>query len=204
VAVTAGAAATRWIPGVRRWAFALLAGFSMVGKEDALEQRSRSSLYDYVRANPGTTLSDVQRDVGLGWGTAVYHVSVLERLGMLVTKRVGSKRLLFVQGASRLVDPRALGLMQNPSVRQLALTLLQPGRVVTQAEIAQALDCSPQYAGRLLRKMTSVSLVMPAGETGRRAYQATPMMPEVARRAGLPPTPPAPEAVAAAIVPATA
>jgi DNA-binding transcriptional ArsR family regulator len=189
VAASAGAAglaaAFRWLPGVRRLLWAAVAGFSLVEKNEALEHKARAQLYDFVRSNPGATLSGAQEHVGLGWGTVEYHVAVLERLGLLVTKRAGGKRLLFVTGQGRIVDPAAWSLLRNPSVRQLASTVLAPGRAATQVEVAQALDCSPQYAGRLIRKLVEAGLVAPHAESDRRAFAPTDLFHDLARRSGL-------------------
>jgi len=182
----------RWVPGARRLLLAAVAGFSLVQKNEALEHKARAQLYDYVRTNPGATLSVAQTHLGVGWGTVEYHVAVLERLGLLTTKRVGGKRLLFVAGQGRVVDARAWSLLRNSSVRQLGATLFAPGRAATAIEVAQALDCSPQYAGRLLRKLAEAGLVAPA-ESDRRAYAATDLFHDLARRTGL--VAPAQEAV---------
>lgn len=182
-------AGIRWVPGLRRLAFAAVAGFSLVQKDEALEHRARSQLYEYVRTNPGAPLSVAQVHLGLGWGTVEYHVGVLERLGLLVTKRAGGKRLLFATGQGRVVDPHAWSLLRNPSVRQLASTLFAPGRAATQTEVAQALDCSPQYAGRLLRKLAASGLVQPSAEAARRAFASTDLFHDLARRTGILSTP---------------
>lgn len=187
--VGTGAAAVRWMPGPRRWFFAGLALFSMVKKDEALGMKSRGQLYEYVRSNPGTNLSDVQRVLGLGWGTTLYHVSVLERLDMLVTRRVGSRRMLFINGASRQVDPAAWNAMQNAGVRRLATDLIVPGRGLSQAEIARIIDVSPQYAGRLLRRLEGLGLVAADAAAGRRTYVGTPLLSELAQRASLLPRP---------------
>ncbi len=175
-------AAVRWIPGVRRIFFAAVAGFSMVGKDDALDHRVRNQIFEYVRLNPGVTLSHVHRDLSLGWGTVEYHVGVLERLRLMVTKRVGAKRLLFCNGHSRLADPVAWSLLQNTTVRRLAHAF-PSGAPFTQQQAAAALACSPQYAGRLLRKLEDYHLVAPLDDARRgRTYRTATLLVELEQR----------------------
>lgn len=192
----AGAAALRWIPGPRRLAFAAIAGFSMVGRDDALDHKSRQQIHDYVRANPGASLSTLQRDLSLGWGTVEYHVAVLERLRLLVTKRVGAKRLLFCNGHSRLADPAVWSLLQNPSVKTLS-DALEGGVGLSQQEVAGRLGCSSQYAGRLLRRLAELGLIQSESAGGRRRlFRATPLLVDLERKiasAAQSPTPVGPE-----------
>lgn len=180
-ALGAAAAATamgavRWIPGAGGWFFGLVAGFSMVGREDALRQASRSHVYEHVRQNPGVTLSAAQRTLGLGWGTTRYHVAVLERVGLLVTKRAGAKRFLFVNGAARRIQAEAWSALQNPSVRQLLDTGLDLAAGVSQPDVARRLDCTPQYAGRILRRLEEVGLLERRSEGRRGVYRATALL----------------------------
>lgn len=175
-AVGVGAAALGFVPGVRRLLFAFVGLFSMVGKEEALHHAARNQLLEHVRTNPGLTLSAAQRELGLGWGTIGYHVAVLERLGLLVTKRAGGKRLLFAQGQSRLADPRVWGALQNPSARLLYDAHFQHGEPLTATRAAQTLACTSQYAGRLLRRLASVGLVEARGNPHRALYAPTALL----------------------------
>lgn len=179
-ALAAAAAASglglKFLPGLRRWLLAFVGLFSMVGKGEALRHEARNQLLEHVRNNPGTTLSAAQRDLRMGWGTIGYHVSVLERLGYLVSKRVGGKRLLFAQGQSRLADPGVWGALQNPSARHLTANHFQSGLFLTTSQAAQSLGCTPQYAGRLLRRLASLGLLEARGTPHRAAYGPTPLL----------------------------
>lgn len=201
-ALGAAALGVRYVPALRRFAFGALALFSMAGRPDVLENPTRSQILDLVRERPGTSLSSVQRGLGLGWGTMSYHVTLLERTGLLVTKRAGGKRLLFAQGDSRLMEPAAWGLLQNPSVRRLAETLLAAPEGVTQADLSRRLDCSTQYVGRLLRKLEVQQLVASDALNGRlHAYRAGPRLVELAPRLQASQTAPADAAAVAALAP---
>lgn len=182
VGISVSALALRYVSGLRRAAFALIGLFSMLGKDDALKHQARSQLLDHVRSNPGTTLSAAQQDLSMGWGTIGYHVTVLERLGLLVTKRAGGKRLLFVQGHSRLADPLAWGVLDNPSVRTLLESHLLRGDAVTATTAALTLRRTAQYSGRLLRRMAEVGLLEVFGSPHRAAYRATPLLLDLAQR----------------------
>lgn len=162
-----GALAFRYRSGLGRVA-AGVGLFSMVRRDEALDQVSRSLIFEHVRQNPGTTLSLLQRELGLGWGTTGYHVAVLERLSFLVTKRVGGRRLLFVNGASRLTDPHVWHALQNPSVRILVEQVLRRGESVTIPQAASLLGCSSQYAGRLLGGLRELGLLTVREEASRR------------------------------------
>lgn len=184
VSAAAATAATLTLPGTRRWLMAAIAGFSMVGKKEALDNGPRTQIFDYVKENPGTTLSYLHKQLGLGWGTTAYHVAVLERVGYVVTKRSGGRRLLFANGHTRILDPGAWSVLQNPSVRDLARGHLLQGEALTTQAAADALQCSPQYVGRLLRKMQRHGLVdVVTSEDGRtKAFRATALLLELEQK----------------------
>ncbi len=63
--------------------------------QDIRQQNIRGQIYLFIQNNPGASFSAVRRQLGIGTGTAVYHLSVLRREGYLRSGARGRRRLFW-------------------------------------------------------------------------------------------------------------
>jgi predicted transcriptional regulator len=79
--------------------------YSRFGRDRALENRNRELVHDAVCNNPGADLSTLAQITGLNRRTLAYHVQVLERVGLVVTRRQGRSLRILPIG---LTSPQAV------------------------------------------------------------------------------------------------
>lgn len=95
--------------------------------DDALEQESRRRIFEFVTAHPGTHMREIQRRVGMSAGTLEYHLHVLTREQLLVTRRQGRYLRYYVAAQMGGAEKDVLGLLRQEVPRRVcALLLMQP------------------------------------------------------------------------------
>lgn len=92
------------------------------GIENDLEQRNnRGRIYQHIKENPGTSLSNIKDAVETGNGTTVYHLNVLEKEGLVAKKGIyyfikGDQISLFAQ-MNRNFNPKESSIIAYLMVR---------------------------------------------------------------------------------------
>ncbi len=61
-------------------------------ESDIAQQNTRGQIYSFIKEQPGINLSSIKEETNLGYGTVVYHLSVLQREGYLRTATAGRKK----------------------------------------------------------------------------------------------------------------
>ena len=115
-----GVALYGW-PGLR-WKATQLFFFPLYArlrKEEVLENPLRDDILQVVQDQPGISASELGRRLDCGWGTLVYHLTVLERMQLVSSAREGRHKRFFAQGRINYSDKGAVGLLANPAARTI-------------------------------------------------------------------------------------
>lgn len=128
--------------------------YSRIGRDRLLDHDNRRRIHELVLANPGITVGEVSRRIGLSYKTVQRHVERLLNAGILAHRGAGRRRLFENHG---VYSPRAKSLiaeLRTPVARQIIEGIaMRPG--ITQTELARELRLSLStvnfYAARLLK-----------------------------------------------------
>jgi predicted transcriptional regulator len=66
--------------------------YTRIKKEKVLDRFTRGQIYQFIKNNPGETYNSIKRGVSLSNGSTTYHLRVLEREGLVHSKRNGTFR----------------------------------------------------------------------------------------------------------------
>lgn len=133
--------------------------YARIHKDEVLEHPVRDDILTTVSDQPGISASELGRRTRCGWGTLVYHLSVLEREKMVWSTREGRHRRYFAQGRVNYSDRDALGLLRNASSRRLADAVRQtPG--VIQKDLSHRLGLSPSTIAWHIDRLERAGLVL--------------------------------------------
>lgn len=148
--------------------FALFAGFAKLRKEDILDNRLRDQILHLIKAEPGIHASDIARRVEAGWGTIVYHLSVLERNKLVSSLVDGRHKRFFPVGIVDFSRRGQLGVLRNETTKTIfEMIANDPG--IIQGEVAGRSGLSVPAAIWHLKRLEDAGLVGRAKE-GRRVH----------------------------------
>ena len=104
--------------------------YYVVKYSDVTRSAKRVKILEYVRANPGATMRRISRDTGISYGEVQWHLSILERLGLVERLRVGKYVCYYPKGAPPetwlpAFAERELGLRLNPETLKRAIPKLE-------------------------------------------------------------------------------
>ena len=128
--------------------------FTRVRADRALLQPTRRGIHDLLVRHPGLNVREVARRLALGRGTVAHHVRVLQRLGLLRSRKAGREHRLYagpVPSSGRLEQ-----LVEAPHGRTI-LALVADGAGVM--ELRGRIPLSPSALHRRLASMESAGLV---------------------------------------------
>lgn len=87
-------------PAPRERLLYALISFSRLTRGDLLKNHRRRSMYEYIRDHPGTHFSALRNALSLSNGSAMYHLTALERASLVTSHHVRGKRIFCVAGKS--------------------------------------------------------------------------------------------------------
>lgn len=166
-------------------------GFSRIDDDALARHPARQLALQFITANPGANIQDVRRALGLAWGTTVYHLTRLERGGLVAVRRIAGERRHWPLGTAPARD--AL-----PPTGQALATLVGKHPGLAQAELARMLGLGAPAACKQLARLEEAGLVEARRDGHSRRYVATQRLAALLADAAAAPRPAAlPIAVAA-------
>lgn len=133
-------------------------------------EETRQQMMDIIRHHPGVNKLELQKAVGLGWGTIVYNVDILVSRGRVQTFRDRGHVRLFDAGLPPEDVPYFCALRSKHSDRVIA-RMRDEGRVQAY-EVADDLGVSRKVIRRTLENMQRHGLLERAGRA-RKHYSFT-------------------------------
>lgn len=163
-AVIAGSSLLATLTAAALWlARPALGLFSRIEDDELARHPMRRQALDFIAANPGATLQDVRRSLGVAWGTAVYHLGRLERAGLVAVRHIGGHR-----GHWPLGQAPAHGALAPTGQALADLVRSRPG--LPQNELARLVGIGSSAACKQLRRLESAGLVVAQREGKARVY----------------------------------
>lgn len=150
---------------ILKWRSALLLAplYARLKKDDVLENPLRDDILALVQETPGISASELGRRVECGWGTLVYHLTVLERMQLVSSAREGRHKRFFAQGRINYSDKGAVGLLANPAARTILDAIrASPGAI--QKDLSHRLNLSPGTVAWHVERLAAEGLVIKEDE----------------------------------------
>ena len=117
---------------------------------------TRERILQHIHKNPGITFRKLVNELGMGIGNVQYHLHVLEKRGLIVSKRMGGKRYLFPKNFEKKYEP-LLRAISTETQRKI-LILLSEGEK-NQSEISSILKLSPATINYHMKRLEKLGLI---------------------------------------------
>ncbi|PKK81322.1 MAG: hypothetical protein CVT47_03025 [Thermoplasmata archaeon HGW-Thermoplasmata-2] len=110
-----------------------------IPRSDMLKNENRRKVYEIIRSRPGICVTELSREVDMGWGTVLYHISALRRSDLIAISLKGKRRYLFENGSTyRQEEKKLIAASRNENAARIIECIRQnPG--ITQQEICKSL-----------------------------------------------------------------
>jgi predicted transcriptional regulator/nitrous oxidase accessory protein NosD len=133
----------------------LLPLFTRIRKDNVLDDYTRGRVYQYLEMSPGDHFHGICRALSLGAGTVTYHLEVLSRLGLVLSRTDGVYKRFYPAGVR---PPEANGgVLSEVQVRIVHAVRDLPG--ITQKELVALLGVRQSTLGYQMAKLIEKGLV---------------------------------------------
>lgn len=128
----------------------------------SIELEPRKKTYDAVAENPGIHLRELDRKIDVALGTIRYHLRVLEKRKLIISKKEGKYKRYYAKGEIDHSDKERLAFLRKELPRTVILFLMEyPGS--SHKELSNALDVAPSTISYHLKKMKKANIVEKRG-----------------------------------------
>lgn len=125
---------------------------------EPLDLESRRRLFEYLEANPGTHMRELERALGMSTGMLTYHLDYLERAGLIRVEDAGYRKHYFVAAQFRPDERSVIALLRQPTPRRILIALLTAQSLSFQ-ELLATIGVAKSTLSFHLHKLTTTNLV---------------------------------------------
>jgi len=156
--------------------------YSRLADDEILENGTRGQIHGLLEGRPGLSIQEIRAELGVAWGTAVYHLERLERHGLVVSHRHGNHRRYFVAGSREARDRASLAVLQARTAQRLARAIMaRPG--ASQTDLCEEVGVRGPVASKYLRRLERHALVRSETRNRFRCYYPTSPLRDLGPRA---------------------
>ena len=102
------------------------------------ELETRKRIYEEIVMNPGLHFRELQRRLGMQVGMLEYHLEVLKKNGLVVSKESGKYVRYYPNTHMTREERKIIGLLRNEKIRNILIFILERGEV-NHGELSQGL-----------------------------------------------------------------
>jgi DNA-binding MarR family transcriptional regulator len=140
---------------LKRLLFLVIPLYHRIEKEKVLDHYLRREIYLYIQSNPGSSYSDIMKDINLKNGVLVYHLKTLEREEIIKSSRDGMYRRFYPMDMK--LKPKEFEDLSWFQIGIYNLIRKNPG--ITPNKITKELGRSKQVINYHLKIMKSSGLI---------------------------------------------
>jgi predicted transcriptional regulator len=130
--------------------------YTKLKSEEILDHYTRGKIHGYILANPGDHYNSIKKALEVSNGSFAYHLRVLEREGLIKSKRDGLYKRFYPYSAK---IPQDNGKKLNDTQRIIIEKIrTQPG--ISQKDIALLLGVKPQTVNYHINKLIMAGFVL--------------------------------------------
>ncbi len=134
-----------------------------------IEDSKRVRILQFIKANPGTHLRKIKRELNLAMGVIQYHLYRLERERSVVSARHGLYKRYYADQGPRIEERAIVNVLFQETERDLILYLLENPRA-SQKELSQFARISPSSTNWHMKRLSQAGFVEARRERGFVVY----------------------------------
>ncbi len=119
---------------------------------------TRKRIYEEILMNPGLHFRELQKRLNMPLGMLEYHLQVLEREGLIVSKMDGKYKRFFADRSMTREERRVMGSLRNEIARKIVIFLIENGKA-RHREIASKLNIRASTLSYHLSKLVKAGIL---------------------------------------------
>lgn len=124
--------------------------YSTISRDRLMENKNRREIVSLINSNHGITFSNLMKEVGLKNGALAYHLYTLEKEHYIKSVKDGKYRRFY---------PRGTPVTGLSSLQERIVSIIMANPSITQREIANIIDSTPQTVNYNIKKLIKAGVV---------------------------------------------
>jgi len=137
-----------------------------------IQDSNRVRILEFIKANPGTHLRKIKRELNLAMGVIQYHLYKLERERNILSARHGLYKRFYADKALGVQDREILNILSQETERDIVLYLIK-NPLASQKELSQFARISASSTNWHMGRLSRAGFVQPRREGGFVFYTVT-------------------------------
>ena len=134
------------------------------------ELETRKRIYEEIVMNPGLHFRELQRRLNMQVGMLEYHLEVLKKNGLVVSKESGKYVRYYPNTHMTREERKIIGLLRNEKMRNILIFILERGEV-THRELSQGLGMKSSTLSYYLNTLVKEGIVKKESRGRERYYR---------------------------------
>jgi len=135
----------------------------------ALNNSTRTEIYDFIKANPGVQFRGICNQLGLSIGLAQFHLGVLKKAGLISFIRDGRYKRYFESKKFSEKEMGIISLLRHETARSILKAMLDR-KEMSHGELASQLSITSQGLTWQMNRLKRVGLVQNSKDGMRMIY----------------------------------
>ena len=134
----------------------LIPMYTRIQKEDVLDQFVRGQIYGFIKVNPGVHYNQIIRELDMKNGTLSYHLYMLEKTGMIKSRKEGLRYRAFYPTVMKFPEEERYRLTE---LQLDIIKIIRENDGISQKEIAKKLDEKHQTINYNIKVLQQAGLI---------------------------------------------
>ncbi len=130
-----------------------------------IQDSNRVRILEFIKANPGTHLRKIKRELNLAMGVIQYHLYKLERERSVVSARQGLYKRFYADKALKVEDREILSILSQETERDIVVYLIK-NPLATQKELSKFARISASSTYWHMKRLSQAGFVVARREGG--------------------------------------
>ncbi len=133
-----------------------------------VEITTRRKIYEEIVMNPGLHFRELQKRLDMPLGMLEYHLNVLEKEGVIVSKMDGKYKRYFANTSMNREERKIMGSLRSEIQRKIVIFLIENGKS-RHSDIASGINITPSTLSYHISKLVKNGIVGKESE-GREVF----------------------------------
>ena len=145
--------------------------YSKIEKHEILDQTNRQKILSYLYENPGINLTRVYQEMGIGYGTLVHHLNVLEKENFIRSEKEMGLKLFYPKETDWESTKESKEILLSPPQTKIYEYLKEKGSA-SRMKIQKELGINRHTANYNLRRLCEWGFIARSGRGNNVTYKA--------------------------------
>lgn len=144
--------------------------YSKIERDEVLDQPNRKKIYTCLHENPGINLTKIHRELDMGYGTLVHHLSILEKKKLITSEKSMGLKTFYPRSTKNHTGEGKNDFLLSPSQTQI-IDFLKQRKSASRKNMQEALNMNPKTVGYHLQKLKEGGFIEQIGHGKYVTYQ---------------------------------